>query len=86
MSRPKINHRRLYKSAITGRYRKLGDGAMLAIRRAYADGAKVADLCNMYGVSPGVVYSICYWTVHGGGQRQEGLTPHLRLVGHEDQA
>lgn len=49
-------------STMTGRRRKLTDGVMLDICDRFADGAKVSDLCSMYGVSPNVIYSICYWT------------------------
>jgi hypothetical protein len=61
----RIEKRKLYKSEITGRYRKLSDGEMLAIRRAYADGDQVRTLSEQFGVSTAVVYSIVYWTPQG---------------------
>lgn len=64
-AKPRIVKRRLYKSEITGRYRKLSDGDMLAIRRAYADGDQVRTLSEQFGVSTAVVYSIVYWTPQG---------------------
>lgn len=49
-------------SALTGRRRKLSDGQMIAICEQFAQGMRVYDLAQAYNVSPGVIYSICYWT------------------------
>lgn len=49
-------------SSFTGRRRKLTDGQMIAICEQFAQGSRVYDLAQAYNVSPGVIYSICYWT------------------------
>jgi hypothetical protein len=49
-------------SSMTGRRRKLSDGVMLNICEAFAKGAKVKHLAELYGVSEHTIYSICYWT------------------------
>ena len=43
-----------------GRRRKLSAGAMLAIQREYANGAKTADLAEVYGVSTATIRTVCY--------------------------
>ena len=58
----KLTHNTNYVSALTGRRRKLCDGAMLSICRAYAAGAKVAELAEQYQVSTHTIYSVVYWT------------------------
>lgn len=62
----KPNAHRLYKSEITGRYRKLSDGAMIAIRDSYENtGTNVKELAETYGVSESVIRNICYWSKKG---------------------
>lgn len=56
---PKSNH----ISQLTGRRRKLSDGAMLDICKKFADGtASVQTLSKQYGVSTHLIYSVVYWT------------------------
>lgn len=65
IKKPRVTKRTLYRSEITGRYRKLSDGEMLAIRRLYGEGEQVRTLSEQFGVSTAVIYSICYWTPQG---------------------
>lgn len=62
MTKPKLTHNQGYLSALTGRRRKLSDGAMLSICKAYREGASVRELSESYGVSTHTIYSIVYWT------------------------
>lgn len=56
---PKSNH----ISQLTGRRRKLSDGAMLDICKKFGDGtASVQTLSKQYGVSTHTIYSVVYWT------------------------
>lgn len=51
-----------YISDITGRPRKLSDGAMIDIRNQYAEGTRVSVLAKQYGVSSNTISSVVYWT------------------------
>ena len=51
-----------YVSRLTGRRRKLPDGAMLDICRQFAENVSVAHLAKQYGVSTHLIYSVVYWT------------------------
>lgn len=51
-----------YVSSLTGRRRKLSDGAMIDICKQYADNVSVRDLSSQYQVSSHTIYSIVYWT------------------------
>lgn len=59
---PAVNATRAYLSALTGRRRKLSDGAMLSICEAYRTGSSVCDLAEAYGVSVSTIRHITYWT------------------------
>jgi hypothetical protein len=61
-SEPQLN-----MSSMTGRPRKLSDGAMLDICDRFRQGDKVSDLAEMFSVSEHTIYSICYWTPRDGG-------------------
>lgn len=56
------HHNNGYISEITGRRRKLSDGAMIDIRTQYAKGAKTSELAKQYGVSTHTIGSVVYWT------------------------
>lgn len=58
-------------SNLSGRPRKLSDGAMLDICDRFRQGDKVADLAEMFHVSEHTIYSICYWTPRDGGHSPE---------------
>lgn len=65
MSKQKDNrtrHNSGYISDITGRRRKLSDGAMIDIRDQYERGVKVQSLAKEYGVSTNTIGSVVYWT------------------------
>ena len=51
-----------YTSRLTGRRRKLSDGAMIDICNRFADNVSVASLSKQYGVSTHTIYSVVYWT------------------------
>jgi len=51
-----------YVSRLTGRRRKLSDGAMLDICKQFAENVSVASLAKQYGVSTHTIYSCVYWT------------------------
>lgn len=58
----RTRHNQNYISDITGRRRKLSDGAMIDIRDQYEYGAKVSSLAKEYGVSTNTISSVVYWT------------------------
>jgi hypothetical protein len=45
-----------------GRRRKLSDVQMRTVRRLFAEGAKVVDLAERFGVSPSLISNITYNT------------------------
>lgn len=49
-------------SQLTGRRRKLSDGAMIDICKQFASGASVQTISKQYGVSTHTIYSVVYWT------------------------
>lgn len=49
-------------SQLTGRRRKLSDGAMIDICRQFAAGMAVQTIARQYGVSSHTIYSVVYWT------------------------
>lgn len=51
-----------YFNNVTGRRRKLSDGAMLDICNQYAAGASVVNLAEQYEVSTHLIYTVVYWT------------------------
>lgn len=51
-----------YVSQLTGRRRKLSDGAMIDICNQFANNVSVASLAKQYGVSTHTIYSCVYWT------------------------
>lgn len=51
-----------YLSQLTGRRRKLSDGAMVDICRQFANNVTVSALSKQYGVSVHTIYSVVYWT------------------------
>lgn len=51
-----------YVSQLTGRRRKLSDGAMVDICRQFSANVSVAALSKQYGVSVHTIYSVVYWT------------------------
>jgi hypothetical protein len=53
-------------SSMTGRPRKLSDGVMLKICEMFADGRPAHELSELFGVSVGTIYAICYWTPRNG--------------------
>lgn len=56
------SHNEGYTSRLTGRRRKLSDGAMLDICNQFANNVSVASLAKQYGVSINTIYSTVYWT------------------------
>lgn len=48
-----------------GRRRKLAAGAMSAIQREFEKGVPARELAERYGVSSGLVLTICYFTPKG---------------------
>lgn len=57
-----LTHNQGYQNSMTGRRRKLSDGAMLDICAQYAKGASVVALAESYGVSTHLIYTVVYWT------------------------
>lgn len=62
-----------------GRRRKLAAGAMSAIQREFAKGVPARELAERYGVSSGLVLTICYFTPKG-QPRQRPRPPEKRPV------
>lgn len=56
------SHNQGYLSRLTGRRRKLSDGAMIDICNQFANNVSVASLAKQYGVSINTIYSTVYWT------------------------
>lgn len=49
-------------SQLTGRRRKLSDGAMIDICKQFASGTSVQTISRQYNVSTHTIYSVVYWT------------------------
>lgn len=64
-----------YVSRLTGRRRKLSDGAMIDICRQFAENVSVANLAKQYGVSTNTIYSCVYWTPRNAPQDTPAPAP-----------
>lgn len=74
-----LEHEGYYYDAV-GRRRKLAAGAMSAIQREFEKGVSARELAERYGVSSGLVLTICYF-VPKGTPRKRPEMPDLRPVG-----
>jgi hypothetical protein len=75
-------HDGYYYDAV-GRRRKLAAGAMKAIQREFEAGVSARELGERYGVSSGLVLTICYFTPKGAPLRRPDM-PDQKPVGWGD--